>query len=177
MDRSAQPSRAALARAARVAGPLATVSAAHPLAGGTHARTYLVQTVNPERELVLREFPAGDDAARREAHVLGVLDGLDGLAPRLLASDVGPASPEHPAVMISRLPGRADITPTDPRRWAAEMGRALARVHAADLERLTGFESVFERPGGSEARLTGPAAAAVTAAWERLVSAPTVLAH
>ncbi len=153
------------------------MSSARPLAGGTHASTYLVQMVNPERDLVLREFPAGDDAARREAHVLGALDGLDGLAPRLLASYVGGPSSERPAVLISRLPGRADINPADPHRWAAELGRALARVHAADLERLTGFESVFERPGGSQARLTGPAATPVTTAWERLVSAPTVLTH
>ena len=42
-------SRAALARTAEVAGPRASVTAVRPLAGGTHARTYLVQTENPQR--------------------------------------------------------------------------------------------------------------------------------
>ena len=63
------------------------------LAGGTHARTYLIRTANPEREFILREFPCGDDGARAESRVLSALGGLGGLAPRLLASgaDDGPS--------------------------------------------------------------------------------------
>lgn len=169
--------RAALARAAEVAGPGASVTAVRPLAGGTHARTYLVRTENPEREIVVREFPAGDDAAQREAHVLGALDGLDGLAPRLLAAAGPGTSSERQCVLISRLPGRANVTPGDPHRWAAELGEALARIHATPVQRAWGFESVFARPGGSPANVTGPAAALVAAEAARLRDTRTVLTH
>lgn len=134
--------------ATEVAGPSARVTAVRALGGGTHANTSLVQTENPEREIVLREFPAGDDAAEREARVLGALGGLNGLAPRLLASAGSGPARERPRVLISRLPGQANITPADPRAWAAELGRALARIHATPLQRVSGFESVFERSRG-----------------------------
>lgn len=49
------------------------------LLGGTHALTDVVQ-VACGQELVLRRFPAGDDAVQRESRVLPVLDGLGELA-------------------------------------------------------------------------------------------------
>ena len=103
-------SPAAVDRAVGLAGPDATVLEIHALAGGTHARTYLIRTQNPEHEFILREFPPGDDAAGNESRVLSVLGGLGGLAPRLLAS--GGGGPSTGAwTLISRLPGIADITP------------------------------------------------------------------
>jgi aminoglycoside phosphotransferase (APT) family kinase protein len=152
------------------------IEAVHPLAGGTHARTWLIRTANPEREVVLREFPAGDEAASRETRVLSALDGLGGLAPLLLASDALPAAP-GPWVVISRLPGRADITPAQPAGWARQLGRALARIHATPLERLPGFPDVLERPGGSPAALHGPTAGLVARSWDSLAHAPRVLTH
>ena len=116
----------------------------------------------------MREFPAGDDAAQREAHVLGALDGLDGLAPRLLAAAGQGASSERQCVLISRLPGRANVTPGDPHRWAAELGEALARIHATPVQPTWEFESVFARPGGSPANVAGPAAALVEAGANHL---------
>ena len=85
------PGSAAIERAAGLAGPNAAVRAVRPLFGGTHARTWLVQTAGPEREVVLRQFPAGDQAAVREAGILTTLQGLGGLAPELLASNDSPA--------------------------------------------------------------------------------------
>ena len=63
-------SSAALEQAARLAGPDARVTSVQALLGGTHARTTLIQTVNPELQVVLREFPPGDDAAGHEIQVL-----------------------------------------------------------------------------------------------------------
>jgi hypothetical protein len=100
---------AAVQRAARIAGPEATVRAIEVLVGGTHARTWLIETANPRLEVVLREFPAGDDAPRREARVLTALDGLDGLAPRLLAVGQDGAPSGASWVLISRLNGAADL--------------------------------------------------------------------
>ncbi|WP_433366551.1 phosphotransferase family protein [Actinoplanes sp. CA-142083] len=104
------------------------------LAGGTHAITHLIRTTDPVRELVLRRFPPGDDAASREAIVLAALDGLDGLAPRLLAADPAGRRFGEPATLLTRLPGEASLAPRP-----TQLGRALARVHATPLDRLAAF--------------------------------------
>lgn len=165
-------SAAAVERAAGLAGPDAMVQAIRALAGGTHAATFLIQTANPELEVILREFPPGDDTAVREALVLAALDGLGGLAPRLLASGTDSVTADGSWVLISRLAGSADIAPADPSGWAGQLGRALARIHATSLRRLTRFQNVVDRPGASFASVTGPAAGQVAASWDRLASAP-----
>lgn len=170
-------SSAAIDRAAVLAGPDATVREMHALPGGTHARTYLIQTADPEREFVLRQFAVGDDAARREMRVLAALDGLGGLAPLLLAGRPDGPSPGGPWVLISRLPGTADITPRDPAACARQLGGTLARIHATARHRLVALPSVFDRPGGSLAALSGPAASIVAARWEAFTSGHTVLTH
>jgi aminoglycoside phosphotransferase (APT) family kinase protein len=147
------------------------------LAGGTHARTTLIRTANPETEVILREFPPGDDAAGREAKVLRAVDGLDGLAPRLLASDTAHVASRGSWLLISRLPGSADITPRRPAVQAGQLGRTLARIHQAPLHRLADLPSVFDRPGGAPTGASGPAADVVAANWEILASTPRALAH
>jgi aminoglycoside phosphotransferase (APT) family kinase protein len=168
---------AAVERAAALAGPGATVREVRALAGGTHARTSWIRTVNPEREFVLREFPPGYDAVSNETRVLAALDGLDGLAPRLLASAMSDTPSAGSWLLISRLPGAADLTPGQPAALAGELGRALARIHATARHRLGDFQSVFDRPGGSVAAISGPAADLVAARAEPLTRAPAVLTH
>lgn len=171
------PSSAAAERAAGLAGPDAAVLEIRALAGGTHARTYLIRTANPEHEFILREFPPGDDAPSNESRVLSVLGGLGGLAPRLLASGAGDGPCRGAWTLISRLPGTADITPGLPAAWAGQLGGTLARIHAIPVQRLGEFQKVSERPGGSLAAINGPAAGPVRASWEALASAPAVLTH
>jgi hypothetical protein len=109
--------------------------------------------------------------------VLAALDGLDGLAPRLLASGRGDASPAGSWLLISRLPGAADLTSDPPAVMAGQLGRALARIHATALGRLAGLQSVLHRPGGSVTAVSGPAAGPVTAGREILTRAHAVLTH
>lgn len=168
---------AAVERAAALAGPDATVREISALAGGTHARTYRIHTSDPELQIILREFPPGDAAARREAQVLTALDGLDGLAPRLLASSPAGAVPAGPWNLISRLPGAASITPARPSAFAAQLGATLARIHATSPTRLAGFPRVLDTRGGSFGALSGPAASSVAARRELLIGTPSVLTH
>lgn len=171
-------SRAAVEQAARLAGPDATVQAMQALAGGTHARTTLIRTVNPETEVILREFPPGDDTAGRETKVLQALDGLGGLAPRHLASDMSQVGSGGSWLLISRLPGSADITPLRPATQAAQLGQALARIHQTPLSRLAGLPAAFDRGlGGARTAISGPAADIVAASWDKLASTPLALAH
>lgn len=125
----------------------------------------------------MRQFPAGDPAAAHEARVLRVLEGLGGLAPRLLGSDLEGRWSECPTVIISWLDGVADITPSDPDAWAAELGRALARVHAAPRQRLSDLPSVLDPNGDSLSRLQGPTAERIRSSWPRIAASREVLTH
>ena len=188
------PSAAAIERARVIAGAGATVRRKVVLAGGTHARTCLIQTANPERDFVLREFPPDDPAVADEMLVLAALDGLGGLAPRLLAANAANAanggaadayggaadaagSARGPWILTSRLPGVADINPADPSGVARQLGQCLANVHATAANRLAGFPRVFDRPAESRRELRGPAAGLVSARWEALAAEPNVLTH
>jgi aminoglycoside phosphotransferase (APT) family kinase protein len=167
---------AALATAIALAGPSATLDSVRPLTGGSHAATYLIRTADPERELILREFPAGDPAADDEERALTAIDALGGIAPRLLARSTGDGS-DPSWVLISRLPGTADIVPDDPRPWAAQLGHTLAALHASAAEIGAGLDTVFNRRG-TRTRLFGPAADIVDSAWEHtILTAPMVLTH
>jgi aminoglycoside phosphotransferase (APT) family kinase protein len=172
-----QASPSALARAVEVAGPSAVVESVRRLYGGTHADTHLVRLSNPDLDVVLREFPIGDAAAVNEARVLKALNGLDGLTPRLLDGDVDAAQTDRPWVVISRLPGKADITPSDPEMWARQLGQGLARLHATPAARHSTLPGVLERDGATRANLHGPTAAAVRRQWDRISAAPRVLTH
>jgi aminoglycoside phosphotransferase (APT) family kinase protein len=173
----ALPSQAALDEVRRLAGPSATIVSVVSLVGGQHAATWRVDTARPARTVVVRQFPAGDAAAARETRVLGVLDGLGDLAPTLLSSDLAGRWSGCPTTIISWLDGEAVITPSDPDAWAAQLGRALARVHAVPTDRLAGLPSVFERRSGSPEALAGPAAPAIRARWPQLTACPDVLTH
>jgi aminoglycoside phosphotransferase (APT) family kinase protein len=172
-----EPAQLALARAVALAGPDAVVESVQRLDGGTHADTHLVRLSNPVLDVVLREFPSGDAAIENEAHVLRSLDGLDGLIPRLLDSDLDAAHSVRPWVLISRLPGRAEITPKSPEEWARQLGQVLARLHATPPSRYAALDNVLERDRSSPAALQGPVAATVRDQWDRISTAPKVLTH
>jgi aminoglycoside phosphotransferase (APT) family kinase protein len=128
---------------------------------------------------VLRRFPPGDDAAAREARILAALDGLDGWAPRVV--DVDPTGHRfgEPAILITRLPGHADITSASAQAAAEQLGRVLARIHAVPLTRLPGLRDGMaaasaSSPAGVDA---GPTAAILAAHAHRLARQAPVLTH
>jgi aminoglycoside phosphotransferase (APT) family kinase protein len=153
------------------------ILAATRLEGGQHADTWRVDTENPATSVVVRQFPLDDPAPLREQRVLRALDGLGGLAPVLLGVDLDGRWSKYPTSLISRLDGKPDITPTDPRAWAGELGRGLAAVHGVPSERLAELPSVFDRSGGSAEILAGPLAAEVRSRWSEVVASPQLLSH
>ncbi|MFC7545135.1 phosphotransferase family protein [Plantactinospora sp. GCM10030261] len=177
------PPAMALDWAVRTAGPGATARDVVRLAGGTHASTHLIRIERPTAEVVLRRFPPGDDAARREARVLSAIDGLGGLAPRLLAADPDGQRFGEPAVVITRIPGRAHIGPRDACARAERLGAALARVHAHPIDSLGHFRDVLAvaappaMPDGARDGDAIRAVSEVAAGWERLVGGSRVLTH
>jgi aminoglycoside phosphotransferase (APT) family kinase protein len=171
------PSAGALEEVRRVAGSTAVIRSVVRLEGGQHAATWRVDTASPELSVVVRQFPAGDLAGAREQQVLRTLDGLSGLAPVLLGSDLDGRWSESPTLLISWLDGQADITPTDPERWASELGHALATVHAVPTARRAALPSVFDRGGGSQKIVAGPLATRVRSVWRQITASPEVLTH
>jgi aminoglycoside phosphotransferase (APT) family kinase protein len=171
------PSAGALEEVRRLAGPSAAIESVMRLEGGQHADTWRVDTVSPELTVVVREFPAGDSAGACEQRVLHALDGIGGVAPVLLASDLDGRWSESPTLLISWLDGQADIRPSDPEIWAARLGQALAAVHAVPNDRLAALPSVFDHSGGSQQALAGPLAARIRSGWRQITAAPEVLTH
>ncbi len=171
------PSAGALEQVRRLAGSAATIDSVSSLEGGQHAATWRVDTACPALTVVVRQFPAGDSAGACEAQVLRMLDGLGGLAPVLLGSDLAGLWSECQTTLISWLDGGGDIAPADPDAWAAQLGRTLASVHAVPADRLSTLASVFDQTGGSREALDGPLAAPIRADWPRITAAPEVLTH
>jgi aminoglycoside phosphotransferase (APT) family kinase protein len=177
VDSELSPSAGALEEVRRLAGSSSAIGSVLRLGGGQHADTWRVDTENPELTVVVREFPAGDSAAALEQQVLHALDGLGGLAPVPLGSDLDGRWSESPTSLISWLDGQADITPADPGKWAAQLGHALAAVHAVPSDRLAALPSVFGRSRVSQKRLAGPLATRIRSDWRQITGSTEVLTH
>ncbi|TFB76387.1 aminoglycoside phosphotransferase family protein [Cryobacterium glaciale] len=167
---SVTPSPVALVWAARELG----VSELHwvrTLPGGTHATTTVVGA-SDGTEFVLRQFPPGDDAVRREIRVLAGLDDLGVLAPKLLAADPdGTVHPNDtgngcPLIVTTLLPGQASITPTDPQDFARQLGQTLACIHSLVVDPV--LPDLFTEPA-----IDSP----LHSVWRELNDEPRVLTH
>ena len=74
------------------------------------------------------------DRVRREAATLTGLAGTSIPAPELLAADPTGSDAGVPALLMTRVPGRVDLTPSDPDRWLGDMATTLAHVHDATID-------------------------------------------
>ncbi|TFC81045.1 aminoglycoside phosphotransferase family protein [Cryobacterium sp. TMS1-20-1] len=135
------------------------------LPGGTHATTSVVGTPDGS-DVVLREFPPGDDAVRREIQVFAALGDLGDLAPRLLATDPDGTVNGCPLIVTTLLAGRASITPQDPRDFARQLGQALARIHSLAVD--SALPELFTEPAADSP---------MHSLWRQLNNEPRVLTH
>jgi len=177
VDAELSPSAGALEEVRSLAGSSAAIESVIRLEGGQHADTWKVETANPELTVVVRQFPTADPAGAHEQLVLRTLDGLGGLAPVLLGGDLHGRWSTYPTTLLSWLDGQADITPSDPEKWAIQLGHALATVHALQGDRVAGLPSVFDRSGGSQEALAGPLETVVRSRWTQISTSPVVLTH
>ena len=93
------------------------------------------------RQVVLRrwtdtstDIPPPAHLVRGEAATLKGLSGTGIPAPELLAADPTGSDAGVPALLMSRVPGRVDLTPTDADRWLGDMATALAHIHDATVD-------------------------------------------
>lgn len=67
---------------------------------------------------------------RHEADILRAVHGAGLSAPELIAADAeGRESDGRPGILMTRLPGRVDVTPTDPDSWLRQIAAAVVRIH------------------------------------------------
>jgi aminoglycoside phosphotransferase (APT) family kinase protein len=88
--------------------------------------------------LVLRQYEhaEGDTAAsvRHEIATLRAVHDAGLPAPEQIAADAdGRETDGHPAVLMTRLPGRLDLTPADPEGWLRQIAAIAVRIHDAQI--------------------------------------------
>ncbi len=115
--------------------------------------------------LVLRQYEHADsDTAalvRHEAATLRAVHDTGLPAPEQIAADADSRESDgHPAILMTRLPGRLDVTPADPEGWLRQIAAMAARIH--DVQVAAGpFEARIDA-----AAPVIPASATRPAVWE-----------
>lgn len=100
--------------------------------------------------LVLRQYEDADsDMAAIVQHEVETLRAVHdaGLpVPELIAADAaGREADGHPALLMTRLPGRLDLTPADPDSWVRQIAAMAVRIHDAQV--VAGpFEARIDAP-------------------------------
>ena len=62
------------------------------------------------------------------------LESTDIPAPRLLAADSTGAATGMPALLMTRVPGRIDLTPADPKAWLRQIASMAVRIHELEVD-------------------------------------------
>jgi aminoglycoside phosphotransferase (APT) family kinase protein len=109
------------------------------LTGGITSVVHALRLDGYARMVVLRQWVPGHGlpndsndasvAVAREAAVLTALATADLPVPRLLAIDETGRRAGHPSVLMTRVPGRIDLTPDDPQGWTRRVAELLPRIH------------------------------------------------
>jgi aminoglycoside phosphotransferase (APT) family kinase protein len=129
---------------ARAVAPGARVVGGRRLQGGITSSMHRLAVESrrgTRTQVVLRRWaPGGEDSLadashwfEREGHLLRALESTDIPAPRLLAVDPTGVSAGVPALLMTRVPGRMDLTPRDTKPWVGEIARMAVRIHELDL--------------------------------------------
>lgn len=129
----------------RAAGPGTKVLRIRRLSGGTSSAIHSVRLrlpSGPVTDLVLRRWVAPLDVRPHAARVEREATTLLALrehgythAPELVATDpLGAGTEGIPALLMTRLPGRLLLTPSNPRRWLEQMVRELLAIQSLNID-------------------------------------------
>ena len=80
-----------------------------------------------------------------EVEVLALLERTPVRAPRLVAADIGPESCDVPALLTTRIPGRAPINPSDMGTFLRQMAEELAVIHSIEDPAARRLPSLFSQ--------------------------------
>ncbi len=133
-------------------GAGASVVSVKRLTGGITSAVHLLtvdDTRGQRHRAVLRrwmqsEHTDGAEWVRREAHILEQLSEKDIPAPRLFRIDPTGSLCGSPALLMSHLPGRMELNPSNSDLWLEQYVAMLVRIHELDL-RAPAAESWLNR--------------------------------
>lgn len=110
--------------------PGATLRRVRRLGGGLATDTFAVDLDGSGiRRLVVKRFKLGDDRAPIEWDRLSFAQRVDAPVPEPVAVDADGRWFGAAAIVMTRLPGRADLAPVDVDTWLLELAGTMARVH------------------------------------------------
>jgi aminoglycoside phosphotransferase (APT) family kinase protein len=130
--------------------------------------------------VVVKLYPDDDSKASSEWSRLEFAQRVTAPVPEPIAADLESAWFGRPAVVMSRLPGRPDVTPNDADSWVVALAQALTQIHETALDGAAVTPpppaETWDPPAGERDRL---AAAAVNAVKARLptLSSECVFTH
>lgn len=148
---TAPPSADGLVRVASAVGVDEPLRLMRRLRGGLGAATHLLAA--GDDRFVLKRYPRHKVATvEAECAALSVA-GRSGLpVPTLLAADPVGVWFGRPALVMSRVPGRADLSPRNAQSYVADVADALARIHAVPMNEV----GVLRTHGPSSWTISGP---------------------
>lgn len=151
-----RPPETALRWVEQAAGPGSRVVSVRRLTGGITSATHALVIERPSgarTRVVLRRWVGSgrDEGPSAVGREWAALEGLarTGLpVPRAWAQDPEGSSAGDPALVMTYLPGRIELTPHDRAAWLHAMAEMLVRIHASDVP-APAYES-WLRVGGLE---------------------------
>lgn len=132
---------------AEAVAPGARVTRLRRLVGGV-ADAYDVTLDRGPRRVVVKLYRDGDGTVPLEWSCLEFAQRVTAPVPEPIAADLESVWFGRPAVVMSRLTGRADVTPKDVDSWVRALAQALTELHETALD---GAEGVLTRPPRAEA--------------------------
>src|SRR3954463_8895704 len=154
---------------AEAVAPGARVTRLRRLAGAGMTDAYDVTLDRTPRRVVVKLYRDGDGTAPLEWSRLGFAQRVALPVPEPIVADLESVWGGRPTVVMSRLPGRPDLTPKDVDSWVGALAQALAELHETPLDGAEGavtlpprFET-WRAPAGEHDPLTAAAVGAVTA--------------
>jgi len=121
------------------------------------------------RRVVVKLYRDGDGTAPLEWSRLDFAQRVALPVPEPIVADLESVWFGRPAVVMSRLPGRPDLTPKDIDSWVRALAQALAELHETPLHGAEGAVTLppghetWRAPAGEHDPLTAAAVSAVTA--------------
>lgn len=163
-------------RVAAHVGTRARVDGWMILSGGSACAIHAIDVMDDRGQrlpLVLKRFFRRDwlarepDIAAREARHLQALACVDLPIPRWVGVDPQGEVCDHPAVLMTRLPGRSELVPDDMDAWLRGLVEPLAVLHDIADDRLAAFGE-YRSYNDLEA-LAVPAWSSCPAIWQQLI--------
>jgi aminoglycoside phosphotransferase (APT) family kinase protein len=118
------------------------------------------------RRRARRDLPPDVGVVDNEAAALSLLAGSDLRAPRLVAADPAAAECDVPALLMTRVAGRDDISPTRLDRWLDGLAATLAALRRVEVP--PGVLGYY-RPWGWDEVTAPPSWSSRPEAWKRAI--------